>query len=78
MEMWLVSDYHLSKNGVKFRTDDTELQKVFDTCEELCKLNVREFGDYTCLMEGAKYIGAFTFNSLRFTCTLQSHRIQGT
>ena len=32
---------------------------VFDDCENLSKFNVREFGDYKCLAEGAKYIGVW-------------------
>ncbi|MBQ7915483.1 MAG: hypothetical protein IJ315_01675 [Firmicutes bacterium] len=59
MDKWFVQDYDLSNNSVTFKTDDAALQQVFDSCEDLCKKNIREFGDYTCLIEGAKYIGVW-------------------
>ncbi|MBQ9070599.1 MAG: hypothetical protein IJY23_04550, partial [Clostridia bacterium] len=59
MEKWLVEEYKLQNVGVSFKTEDSGLQRIFDECEELCKRNVRIFGDYKCLIEGAKYIGVW-------------------
>ena len=59
MKKWLIQDYNLAESGVTFKTDDKELQKVFDDCESLCKKNIGAFGDYTCLIEGSKYNGVW-------------------
>lgn len=59
MKKWLVKDYNLFETGVKFNTKDKALQNLFEHCEELCKSNIGYFGDYTCLREGAKYIGVW-------------------
>lgn len=58
-DLFSVKDYSLSKSFVKFKTEDKELQWVFDECERLCKLNRKEFGDYNVLIEGAKYNGVW-------------------
>ena len=58
-DLFLVKSYNLHNNSVEFKTDDKELQLVFDECERLCKLNRKEFGDYNVLIEGAKYNGAW-------------------
>lgn len=54
-----VSSYTVPESGVEFRTNDTELQAVFDDCERLCLQNRKEFGDYNVLIEGAKYNGVW-------------------
>lgn len=58
-DLFLVKSYNLHNNSVEFKTDDKELQWVFDECERLCKLNRKEFGDYNVLIEGAKYNGVW-------------------
>ncbi len=59
MKKWLIDEYRTDKTGVTFDTENKMLKTVFDECEELCKSNVRVFGDYKCLIEGAKYIGVW-------------------
>ena len=59
MKKWLVEQYNLDKTGVKFTTENKMLKTIFDDCEELSRKNVRVFGDYKCLIEGAKYIGVW-------------------
>lgn len=59
MKKWLVEQYNLDKTGVTFTTENKMLKTIFDDCEELSRKNVRVFGDYKCLIEGAKYIGVW-------------------
>ena len=54
-----LKDYNIPESGVSFRTDDKLLQAVFDDCEAKCLLNLKEFGDYKVLIEGAKYNGVW-------------------
>lgn len=58
-DVYLPQSYSLPETGVKFCSEDKELQCIFDECERLCKNNIKEFGDYTCLIEGAKYNGVW-------------------
>ena len=57
MKKWLVEQYDLNESGVSFSTDNEMMKNIFDECEALCRNNIRVFGDYKCLIEGAKYIG---------------------
>ena len=59
MKKWRVEEYDLNKTGVSFTSENELLKTIFDECEELCRSNVRVFGDYKCLIEGAKYIGVW-------------------
>ena len=38
-----------------FRTEDALIQKLYDTAEEKCKGNHKQFGDYKVLIEGGGY-----------------------
>ena len=56
---WKVEDYSLDENYVEFSCSDELLKCVFDDCEKLCLQNRKVFGDYTVLIEGAKYNGVW-------------------
>lgn len=58
-DLFIADNYKLTENSVEFKTDDKELQFLFDECERLLKENVKEFGDYKVLIEGAKYTGVW-------------------
>jgi len=45
----------LPETGVSFRTEDEILQRVFDTAEEKCRLNLKDFGGDRVLVEGGGY-----------------------
>ena len=49
--------YPISDTAVSLKTEDTDLQYVFDECEKLCLDNTRVFGDMPVIREGAKYNG---------------------
>ena len=54
-----VDQYNLPQTGVEFSTTNTEIKTVFDECEALCRQNIKTFGDYDVLIEGAKYNGVW-------------------
>ena len=43
------------ETGVSFKTTDTALQKVFDEAERLARLNIKRFGEFEVMVEGAGY-----------------------
>ena len=45
----------LPETEVSFRTEDEILQRVFDTAEEKCRLNLKDFGGDRVLVEGGGY-----------------------
>ncbi len=45
----------LPETGVSFRTEDSKLQRVYDTAEEKCLRNLKSFGGRTVLVEGGGY-----------------------
>ena len=48
MKMW-------PETSVSFRTGDEKLQRVYDAAEEKCRLNLKDFGGRTVLVEGGGY-----------------------
>ena len=50
-----VSKTPLPETGVMFKTSDLQLQKVFDEAERLAKSNIKKFGRYDVMVEGAGY-----------------------
>lgn len=56
---WDLNQYKFDDASVSFTSEDKDLQGVFDDCEELCKQNIKTFGDYDVLIEGAKYNGVW-------------------
>ena len=56
---FFAKDYNLSKTGVKFSTSDSDLEFVFDKCEELCAKNIYEISGMRVMQEGAKYCGVW-------------------
>lgn len=49
------SNSQVLQSGVIFKTSNTKLQKLFDEAERLAKLNIKNFGRYNVLVEGAGY-----------------------
>ena len=45
----------LPETSVFFRTEDEKLQRVYDTAEQKCRLNLKDFGGSTVLVEGGGY-----------------------
>ena len=45
----------LPETRVAFRTEDRVVQRVFDAAEEKCRLNLKDFGGKTVLVEGGGY-----------------------
>ena len=45
----------LPETSVFFRTEDEKLQRVYDTAEKKCRLNLKDFGGSTVLVEGGGY-----------------------
>ncbi len=45
----------LPETSVVFRTDDKKLQRVYDTAEKKCLLNLKDFGGSPVLVEGGGY-----------------------
>ena len=45
----------LPETSVFFRTEDEKLQRVYDAAEEKCRLNLKDFGGDTVLVEGGGY-----------------------
>ena len=45
----------LPETSVVFRTEDEKLQRVYDTAEKKCLLNLKDFGGSTVLVEGGGY-----------------------
>ena len=45
----------LPETSVAFHTEDEKLQKVYDTAEEKCRLNLKNFGGSPVLVEGGGY-----------------------
>ncbi|MCI8387412.1 MAG: hypothetical protein HFE63_02960 [Clostridiales bacterium] len=56
---YLAEDYRITETGVKFTCNNEMRQRVFDRCEELAKLNIKQFGDRKVMQEGAKYHGVW-------------------
>ncbi len=56
---YLATEYPISGTGVTFSCEDAVLQGVFEDCERLAKENIRMFGEYRVLQEGAKYNGVW-------------------
>ena len=52
-------EYNITKTGVRFATSDSDLQFVFDRCEELCAKNIYEIAGMRVMQEGAKYRGVW-------------------
>lgn len=52
-------EYNITKTGVRFATSDSDLQFVFDRCEELCAKNIHEIAGMRVMQEGAKYRGVW-------------------
>ena len=46
----------MKKTGVKFRTDDRVLQKIFDGAEKVCLGNIMDYDGRTVLVEGGGYL----------------------
>ncbi len=57
--LWRAEDFDLGETGVDFSCADEKLKAVFDDCERLSKENIKSFGDYDVLIEGAKYNGVW-------------------
>ena len=53
------SNGSLPETGVSFKTSDTILQKIFDEAERLAKLNMKNFGKYEVMVEGAGYSAVY-------------------
>ena len=53
------SEFDISKTGVRFSTQDKDLQFVFDKCEQLCAENIYEIAGMRVMQEGAKYCGVW-------------------
>jgi len=51
--------YNLPEANVEFTTSRQDLKNVFDDCETLCSKNLKIYGDYDVLTEGAKYTGVW-------------------
>lgn len=58
-DIFLPTSYDLKDSSVTFSTADKELQSLYDRAEEICKKNIKKFSDYSVLIEGAKYNGAW-------------------
>lgn len=52
-------DYKITETGIRFSCTDAGRQRVFNSCEELAKLNKKQFGDRKVMQEGAKYNGVW-------------------
>jgi hypothetical protein len=51
----LNAQYKFESTAVNFYSSDTTLQRIFDRAEEKAKQNIRNFGQYKVLVEGAGY-----------------------
>lgn len=49
----------IPQSGVLFKTSDDRMQKLFDEAERLARLNIKDFGRYDVMVEGAGYSGVF-------------------
>jgi hypothetical protein len=49
----------LPETGVSFKTSDYILQKIFDEAVRLARLNIKDFGRYSVMVEGAGYNAVF-------------------
>lgn len=47
------------QSGVYFKTSDHKLQRMFDEAERLARLNIKDFGRYDVMVEGAGYSAVF-------------------
>ncbi len=56
---YIASSYNITKTGVKFKCSSPELQALFDDCEKAATENIRKFGQYKVMQEGAKYNGVW-------------------
>ena len=45
----------LPETSVVFRTEDSDLQRVYDAAEEKCRRNLKRFGGDIVLVEGGGY-----------------------
>ena len=45
----------LPETKVFFRTEDEKIQRVYDTAEKKCLLNLKQFGSDVVLVEGGGY-----------------------
>ncbi len=55
----VMSKIPLPETGVLFKTSDLKLQRVFDEAERLAKLNMKNFGKYEVMVEGAGYSAVY-------------------
>lgn len=55
LSLLLYSQNQLPKTAVKFHTNDTALQRLFNEVERKCAGNIQQFGKYKVLVEGAGY-----------------------
>ncbi len=56
---FMAHDYKLTPVSVKFECENPAIKAVFDDCERLARENIRMFGDYRVMQEGAKYNGVW-------------------
>lgn len=59
MKKYYAKDYNITATGVKFSSDNTDMQFVYDKCEKLCAENIYEIAGMRVMQEGAKYRGVW-------------------
>ena len=52
-------DYTYEETGVQFHCTDDRIQNLYDRLTELCKDNIKQFGEMKIMKEGAKYDGGW-------------------
>lgn len=52
-------DYTYEETGVQFHCTDDRIQNLYDSLTELCKDNIKQFGEMKIMKEGAKYDGVW-------------------